>query len=804
MVATNEFVKHVSDTFVIPISSVPTGAKGVALTGGKVASLKKLELIPGVKTAPGYAITTDAYKYILHPIKEEVESILEEAKSRQATGNALSVLMEQIRNLIIAEFEKPRCDELKKQIVEAYLQLSKQFGTKNARVAMRSSATAEDLPTASFAGMQKTILNVESIQNVINAYIDSLASIFTNRAYDYRQNQKISHIHTLMSVGMQIMVPSQVAGVVFTNNINTSSTKEGVINFSYGLGEAVVSGIVKSDGIIFSKALAESGKNALVEKKLGSKLVKVVYAEDNDILPEGEFTKTVETTQQERQKFALSDNDLNKLINISLNIEEYYKKSEGHEAVDIEWGYANGEFYILQCRPRTVSGDNFLSYTIDEEFIKDNNLQPIAEGAAIGDGVAVSEVCIVSNHTDAENFRHNSILVSEITDPDLEEQMAKSGGGITDQGDETSHAAIIFSELGKQAVVGTGNITSIVKNGDIVTIDNTSGKGLVYLGNVPFEKEIIQIPKGKTKVKIGLNASFPSVAVKAAGIEDISILGLARMEFAIAANKVHPLCFTSTQYSNLPSDIKYEVDKLTYGYESPEEFYIQNLARYMIRTAAAVYPRKVRMRTVDFKTVEYYNLTGGYLFEPIERNPFMGERGLDRAEGFYQPAWEMDIEAYRRAMEVMDNITPMFAFVRSIDNLQKEIQKFQNFGVKGKFALMVELPENIFMIEEYAQMPEIDGFSIGSNDLRSGLLMADRDNRNMGKYKITHPAVKKAVSIAIHGAKKFNKSIGICGQAPATNVEFLNFLISEGIDYISVPFSAIPKVKANILAAEAK
>jgi pyruvate,water dikinase len=674
-------------------------------------------------------------------------------------------------------------------------------------VAVRSSATAEDLPDASFAGQQETFLNVRGSESILEAVRNCFASLFTDRAISYRNTFNYNHFDIALSVCIQKMVRSDMAasGVAFSLDPESGFKDVVVINSSWGLGEMIVQGAVSPDEFIIFKPSLEQGFSSIIEKKIGNKDKKMIYGEDH-----GKLTKTVTVSDEDKEKFSVTDQQALEIARWVSSIEKYYSNLKGRWCpMDVEWaidGISN-DLYIVQARPETIHSQNKTKMLV-EYHVQSEGIKPIVTGIAVGDRAASGKVVImhsVDGNVNEHLFEEGSILVTEMTDPDWEPIMKKASAIITNKGGRTCHAAIVAREMGLPAIVGCFNATEILKEKQIVTVSCAEGdSGFVYDGSVEFHKtetSLADLPKVKTPIM--LNVASPDIAFKFAHLPNSGV-GLAREEFIINNYiRVHPMALLKHNELN-DKDLSEQIRKITLGYDSEETFFIKRLSYGVARIASSFYPNKVIVRLSDFKSNEYYNLLGGSYFEPIEENPMIGWRGASRYYSeAYEPAFGMEIKAIKRVREKMGlkNVVVMIPFCRTVGELLKVYETMEKYGLKRgenglEVYLMAELPSNIFMADEFAK--HIDGFSIGSNDLTQLVLGLDRDSALVAHiYDERNTAVKRAISHLIKVGKENGVKVGICGQGPSDFPDFAQFLVEEGIDSISVtPDSLLKTLKA--------
>jgi pyruvate,water dikinase len=779
------------------------GGKNASL-GEMIQNVSKL----GVKVPSGFAVTVDAYwAYIHHnALDEKIRKLIQGMKkddlvSLNKTGLAIRQL---IRN-----GEWP--EGFKDEVIAKYQELSQQYEQDSTDVAVRSSATAEDLPDASFAGQQETYLNVRGPKQIFNAIRNCFASLFTDRAISYRNRFGFDHFNIGLSVCIQKMVRSDLAasGVAFSLDTESGFKDVVLINGSYGLGESVVQGTVSPDEFLIFKPTLNDGFESIIEKKLGTKANKMIYSTDP-----GRLVRTVKIGRTQQTQFCISDQEALQIARWVCLIEDYYSKLKGHWCpMDVEWAIdgLTKELFIVQARPETIHSrreDNALvEYKIEHP---DESLVRVT-GIAVGDKVGQGKVQKMysldgrDGSFDASNFQEGDILVTEMTDPDWEPIMKKASAIVTNKGGRTCHAAIVAREMGVPAIVGTENGTEVLFNGEEMTVSCAEGDvGLVYEGLLPFRIEKTRLDDlEQTETSIMLNVASPDLAFKFAQIPNSGV-GLAREEFIINNYiQVHPLALLKHQELG-DEALSEQIKELTRGYESEEQFFVKRLSYGIAKIAAAFYPKQVIVRMSDFKSNEYYNLLGGSYFEPTEENPMIGWRGAARYYSEeYEYAFGMECKAIRRVREKMglSNVTVMIPFCRTVEELEKVYSVMKKYGLeRGKDGLqvylMAELPSNILMAESFSK--HIDGFSIGSNDLTQLILGLDRDSSLVAHiYDERNPAVKSAISSLIEVAKKTGTKVGICGQGPSDYPDFAQFLVTQGIDTISVtPDSMLKTIKA--------
>lgn len=777
--------------------------KNIPEVGGKNASLgemythlsKKAIAVPN-----GFAVTAQAYQIFLieNKLDKKIREILKGLDTKSITN--LQDRGQEIRSLI-RKGSLP--SELEKDIADYYKELSSQYSTAQTDVAVRSSATAEDLPGASFAGQQASFLNIVGKEALLEAVKNCFASLFNDRAISYREDKGFDHLKTYLSVGVQKMVRSDKAcsGVMFTLEPDTGFEGIVLINGSWGLGELIVQGEVIPDEFQVFKKTLRKDYSPIISKELGTKEKTLIYGE------RGKTTKLLTTSEKLQKTFTLSDDEVLKLANWAVAIENYYKKP-----MDIEWAKdgISGKLYIVQARPETIHGTKKIHEINYYKMRKPGKL--LVKGAAVGTKIAAGKTRVINDVTGIRNFQEGEVLITQITDPDWEPIMKIASAIVTDEGGRTSHAAIVSRELGIPAIVGTGNATSEIHSGETVTVDCSSGSdGFVWQGHSDWDVETYKLEKiEKPKTHIMVNIGNPNEAYENSFLPNDGV-GLAREEFIIASHiKIHPLALIN--FEKLEDDnLKRKIESLTFGYKDKKDFYVEKLSSGIAQIAAAFYPNDVIVRFSDFKTNEYATLLGGKYFEPKEENPMIGWRGSSR---YYDPqfsqAFALECQAVRIARERfgLKNIVVMVPFCRTPEEGKKVIQAMEKSGLEQgkqdlKIYMMVEIPSNIIQAEEFIKI--FDGFSIGSNDLTQLTLGIDRDNAHLSHIaNERNESVKTLIKQVIKVAKKHNKYIGICGQAPSDYEDFAEFLVDEGISSISLNPDTVVKTTMAILKKEKK
>jgi len=783
----------------------------VPLVGGKNASLgemyknltKKKVNIPN-----GFSITAYAYRYLLKKagIEKEIKKILSNLNTHNL--KQLAEKGAKVRRLIRnASFP----EDLEKEIIIAYYKLSKLEKVKELDVAVRSSATAEDLPDASFAGQQETYLNIKGPEELIDACKKCFASLFTNRAISYRVDKKFNHFSIALSITIQKMVRSDQAtsGVMFSIDTETGFKDIVLINAAYGLGENVVQGAVNPDEFLVFKPSLKKGKKSIISKKLGSKSIKMIY--DNQ--GSKSTTKNIAVDTTHRNQFCVTDEEVTQLAKWACIIEDHYSKKAGYyKPMDMEWAIdgITGKLYIVQARPETVQSQRKRNEIITYKLLE--KTEPIVNGISIGQQIATGRVNIIKDVKDIHNFTKGDVLVTEMTDPDWEPIMKIASAIITNRGGKTCHAAIIARELGVPCIVGTRDATHQLRDKQLVTIDCSSGDvGHIYNGRLKFKKEVHNIKKLlKTKTKIMMNVGNPEQAFELSFLPNQGV-GLAREEFIINSwIKIHPLALIN--YSKIKDiKVKKEIDELTIGYEDKKEYFVDKLTQGIARIAAAFYPKKVILRLSDFKSDEYANLIGGREYEPIEANPMIGWRGASRYyQGNYKQGFALECNAIKRVRDDfgLTNLEIMVPFCRTIKEAKSVIFELKKNGLRQgvnnlKINCMCEIPSNVILAHEFLDI--FDGYSIGSNDLTQLVLGLDRNSELLTSiYDERDPAVKNLIKDVISVAKKKGKYIGICGQAPSDYPEFAEFLVEQGIESISLNPDTVIKTTQLIARKEKK
>ena len=771
--------------------------------GGKNASLGEMYQFltkKGVRIPNGFCVTADAYRLFLERSKTmmKIQEMLQGLDTRNMDN--LAERGHAIRGAI-RHAELPL--ELRDAIIDAYGHLCKQYGDKT-DVAVRSSATAEDLPTASFAGQQETFLNIRGAEDLIEACKRCFASLFTNRAISYRTDKGFDHFKIALSIGVQKMVRSDLScsGVMFTIDTETGFRDAIVINGSYGLGENIVQGAVNPDEFVVFKPLLRKGFRPILTKHLGEKAIKMVYT-----LEGAHPTKNIDTPSEDRKKFVLSDEETLQLARWGLIIEDHYTAKKGmFSPMDIEWAKDGKEnqLYIVQARPETVQSQRDTNKL--ETYVLKERGKILATGASVGDKIGAGEANIIKDVKDINKFKKGQILVTDMTDPDWEPIMKIASGIVTNRGGRVCHAAIISRELGIPCVVGTNNGTTSILHATPITVSCAEGEeGKVYEGRLRFsveELDLKQMPK--TKTNIMMNCGNPDQAFEFSFLPNSGV-GLAREEFIINSYiKIHPKALV--EFDKIQDhEVKQKIEEITHGYIEKKNFYVDQLARGVATICAAFYPKDVIVRLADFKSNEYANLIGGKMFEPVEDNPMIGWRGAARFySDAYKDAFALECQALKKVREEMGltNLKIMVPMCRTIEEGKKVLTELSKNGLRQhenglEVYVMCEVPSNVILAEQFCDL--FDGFSIGSNDLTQMTLAVDRDSQLVAHiFNERNDAVKWLVKHVIEVAKSRKKKIGICGDAPSTYPEFAEFLVDCGIDSISLSPDAVIKTTLAI------
>lgn len=797
-----------------------TGIKDIELVGGKNASLGEMFRNlrkKGIRVPDGFSVTAEAFRYFItqNQLDGEIKNILKGLD----TGNMRNLAQRgyRVREAILsAEFPI----DLRNQIVDAYSKLSKVYSPRKSfrlswdkadhtnhfaggvDTAVRSSATAEDLADASFAGQQESYLNVTGEYQLLESIKKCFSSLFTDRAISYRVDKGFDQLSIALSVGVQKMVRSDEAasGVMFTIDTESGFSDAIIINGSYGLGENIVKGKVNPDEFIVHKPTLKLGFKSIVGKKMGSKENKLVYSVGGT-----STTQNANVSQEDRKKFCLTDSEALELARWGLLIEEHYKKG-----MDIEWAKdgRDGKLYIVQARPETVESQK--KKNVLEEYILKSKSKILCVGAAVGGKVGQGKANVIKDVAQIADFQKGEVLVTEMTDPDWEPIMKIASAIVTNSGGRTSHAAIVSRELGIPCIVGTGNATANIKDKKPVTVSCAEGEeGHVYDGILKFELKTTNLKNiGKTKTKIMMNVGNPDQAFDLSFIPNDGV-GLAREEFIITEYiKIHPMALVHFDRVKDKEERK-KINEMTQGYKSREDFFVEKLAEGIGRICAAFFPKDVIVRMSDFKTNEYATLIGGKAFEPSEENPMIGWRGASRYyDEDYKEGFRLECLAFKKVRDVMGltNMKAMIPFCRTIEEGKKVLAEMEKHGLKRgagglQVYVMCEIPSNVILAAEFSKI--FDGFSIGSNDLTQLTLGVDRDSAKVAHvYDERNEAVKELIRQVIFKAHKARRKVGICGQAPSDFLDFAKFLVEERIDSISLNPDTVIKTMIEIAKME--
>ncbi len=783
------------------------GIEDVPLVGGKNASLGEMyrELAAeGVKVPNGFAITAQAYREFLREAGLEA-TILDAVKDLDARDlENLRRRGSRIRQAMLAA-TLPRA--LEQAILDAYERL-REGASEPIDVAVRSSATAEDLPDASFAGQQETYLNVQGPLALLDTCKRCFASLFTDRAIAYRVEKGFDHQKIALSIGVQRMVRSDLAaaGVMFSIDTETGFEQAVLINASYGLGENVVQGSVNPDEFYVFKPTLKEGYRPILSKRLGSKEFKLIYDVGGS-----KMVKNVPVPPDDRNSFAITDDEILTLARWACVIEDHYRAKRGVASpMDMEWAKdgRTGELFIVQARPETVQSQR--DPGIIETYRLTGRGRALVTGRSVGGKIGQGTVRVLKSVQQIEQFREGDILVTDKTDPDWVPVMKRASAIVTNRGGRTCHAAIVSRELGLPAIVGAETATELLKDGQVVTVSCAEGEtGYVYEGRLPIEVDRVSVKDlRRPKTAIMMNVANPDEAFRLSFLPNDGV-GLAREEFIIAHSiKAHPLALLDYATLEDPA-VKTEIDRLTLGYSDKAGFFVDKLAQGVGMIGAAFYPKDVIVRLSDFKSNEYANLIGGRRYEPVEENPMLGFRGASRyCHPRYRAAFALECQALRRVREEMGltNVKIMIPFCRTVEEGRRVLDEMAKHGLRRgerglEVYLMCELPSNVLLAEEFAEI--CDGFSIGSNDLTQLTLGVDRDSELVAPlFDERNPAVTRFIAMAIRAAKAAGRKIGICGQAPSDYPEFTKFLVEQGIDSISLNQDAVMNTTKAVLTIE--
>jgi phosphoenolpyruvate synthase len=792
-------VKSSSDTL-IWLEHLKRG--DVAKVGGKNSSLgEMLQSLSAadIRVPPGFATTAEAYRMFLgannfgDKLEQELGKLADGRSTLAEAGSAIRA--------IIRSGTWPK--QIENDIREAYRELGRRVGRENPSVAVRSSATAEDLPDASFAGQQETFLNVVGEEELLSACRRCYASLFTDRAITYRELKGFDHLDVALSIGVQLMVRSDIggSGVMFSLDTESGFDKVALITAAWGLGENVVQGAVSPDEYqVYKPFLDKEGTVPIIHKALGAKEIKMIYGSGKNTA-----TRNVPTSLAERESFVLRDDEILELARMAVTIENHYGCP-----MDMEWARdgEDGTLYIVQARPETVQ--SHAKAGAMKSYKVGNHGKVLAKGLSVGEAVAAGEVCIIKSAEHIDRFVDGAVLVTSTTDPDWVPIMKRASAIVTDHGGRTSHAAIISRELGVPAIVGTGDATRVLHDHQMITVSCAEGEdGVIYEGKADVSVSEIRLDDvPETKTRVMLNLANPSAAMRWWRLPAEGV-GLARMEFVINNEvKVHPLALT--RYDQLPTkEVKAQIDTLTRGYADRTDYFVDKLAMGLSRIAAVYYPTPTIIRMSDFKTNEYADLLGGSTFEPKESNPMIGFRGASRYySDAYKDGFALECKAIRKLREEMgfDNVIVMIPFCRTLDEADKVLAVMEENGLKRRenglqVYVMCEIPSNVISADAFAD--RFDGFSIGSNDLTQLTLGIDRDSEALAdQFDERDPAVLWMIRTVIEKAHAKGRKVGLCGQAPSNDPGFARLLVEAGIDTISVTPDSFLSVKANVKAAE--
>jgi len=788
------------------------GIQDIESVGGKNASLGEMYrhlTKEGVRVPNGFAVTVSAYMYVLEyndawkKLHEQLDDLdPDNLIQLQERGAAC--------RKIIDTCKIP--DALRTEILEGYEKLKKEYG-ENVSLAVRSSATAEDSPEASFAGQNETYLNIASPEVLLDAYKRCLASNFTDRAIHYKHDNGFDYFKVHLSVVIMKMVRSDIAasGVMFSIDTETGFKDVVFINATYGLGENVVQGTIDPDSFYVHKPTFEKGYRSVLRRRLGSKALKMVFtdAESNGDIT-AEYTKNIETTEEEREHFSISDEDVMVLAEYAIKVEKHYSKEAGYnKPMDMEWAKdgVDGYLYMVQARPETVEsrkrGNILEIYQLKE---KGNVL---VTGRAVGTKIGTGKVHYIADASQLSTFKAGDVLLADMTTPDWEPVMKIASAIVTNRGGRTCHAAIVSRELGIPAVVGCDNATKVLQDGQVVTVSCAEGEnGYIYEGKLEFEiikTDLSTLPK--TKTEIMMNLGNPDIAFSLSSLP-VDGIGLARMEFIINEYiKAHPMALKHPE--RVDKSTRKILERLSVSFESMEDFFIKRLSEGIATIAATVYPKPCVVRMSDFKSNEYATLLGGKVFEPDEANPMIGFRGAARyTHPAYEEGFALECAAMKRVREEMgfENVIVMIPFCRRVEEGKRVIETMEKYGLKRgenglQIYVMCEIPNNVISIDGFSKL--FDGFSIGSNDLTQLTLGVDRDSEIVAfDYEERDPGVLKMIEMAVEGAKRNNRHSSICGQAPSDYPEVAEFLVKLGIDSISLTPDTVLSILPKIIESE--
>ena len=780
----------------------------IPLVGGKNASLGEMYCqltSQGVKIPNGFAVSAQAYRYILD--YNNAWDALHKALDGLDPDNMddLAQRGKRARDIIYGA-ELP--DDLQAEIIAAYQELKEEYGS-TLSLAVRSSATAEDLPTASFAGQQDTYLNIAGDDTLLDACRRCFASLFTDRAIHYRVDNGFDHFKVALSIGIMKMVRSNLAasGVMFSLDTESGFRDTVFITGTYGLGENVVQGTVDPDEFYVHKSTFEKGYRAVLRRVLGAKKIKMVYAEGNT----KEAVRNIVTPKSDRSRFCIDDKEILTLADYAIKIEKYYSDKIGHEKpMDMEWAKdgLDGQLYIVQARPETVTSQQ--SGNVLEEYNLKGTGEVLVIGRSAGAKIASGQAHLIKNSSHLNEFKAGEVLVADTTTPDWEPIMKIAAAIVTNRGGRTCHAAIVARELGIPAVIGTDQATEKIQNGERITVSCAEGDtGKIYKGSIPFEvtqTDLATLSRPITDIMI--NLGNPELAFKTSFIPNDGV-GLARMEFIINEYiKIHPMALLHPERI-IDDGERVDVQRLTQGYNKSEDYFVQRLSEGVGMIAAAFYPKPVVVRMSDFKSNEYASLIGGRAFEPEEANPMIGFRGASRyTHPDYAEGFALECAAMKRVRDDMGltNVILMIPFCRRVEEGELVLEKMAEFGLKRgqnglKIYVMCEIPNNVILIDAFSKL--FDGFSIGSNDLTQLTLGVDRDSEKVAfDFDERDEGVKEMLRLAVAGAKRNSRHSGICGQAPSDYPEIAEFVVELGIDSISLNPDSVLKTTIHVLEVE--
>ena len=784
------------------------GVSDIPLVGGKTASLGEMyrELVPkGVKIPNGFGITAEAYRYVLDKANawKELHRALDGIDPNDMAD--LARRGNQARNIV---YSAPLPEDLTQEIIDAYHSLQDEYGP-DLSVAVRSSATAEDMPTASFAGQHESFLNVHGDEMLLDSCQRCFASLFTNRAIHYRIDQGFDHFKVYLSIAVMKMVRSDLAasGVMFSLDTESGFRDVVFITGAYGLGENVVQGAVDPDEFYVFKPTLEKGYRTVLRRRLGSKEMKMVYYANGT----KQTTHNIPTLETDRQLFCISDDEALVLADYAVQVEKHYSQKAGHPLpMDMEWAKdgIDKQLYMVQARPETVVSQRLDNHL--EEYVLKGTGEVLTTGRAVGEKIATGRTHIISSAAFLSEFKKGEVLVADTTTPDWEPVMKLAAAIVTNRGGRTCHAAIVSRELGIPAVVGAEKATELIPNASQVTVSCAEGDvGKIYRGELPFEiqkTDLSAIPRPSTKVMI--NLGNPDIAFKTSFLPNDGV-GLARMEFIINEYiKAHPMALLHPEQIKNKKE-KADIERLTRGYKKPADFFIERLSEGVGTIAAAFYPKPVVVRMSDFKSNEYATLIGGSSFEPLESNPMIGFRGASRyTHPGYSEGFALECAAMKRVRGEMGltNVRLMIPFCRRVEEAKRVIDKMAEHGLKRgenglEIYVMCEIPNNVIQVDAFANY--FDGFSIGSNDLAQLVLGVDRDSEIVAfDYDERDPGVKEMINQAVKGCKRNNRHSGLCGQAPSDYPEMAEYLVKIGIDSMSINPDTILKTTLHVLEVE--